>query len=137
MKMRPELSKKNKYWLEKHRYYELKHFCLQYPHWRELYYTSDGVARTRLDDISSSKRNEFSDPTLKCVERREDYIERINLLEEVAYLTDPVIGKYVLRGVTTDTSYDILNARSEIPCGKDMYYDRYRRFFWILDKMRA
>lgn len=29
--MRPELSQKNPYWIGKHRYYELKHFCLQYP----------------------------------------------------------------------------------------------------------
>lgn len=23
-----------------------------------------------------------------------------------------------------------------IPCGKDYYYDRYRKFFWLLDKER-
>lgn len=34
----PELSKKNTYWIEKHRYYELKHFCLQYPIWKEAYH---------------------------------------------------------------------------------------------------
>lgn len=28
--IRPEVSKKSKYWIERHRYYELKHFCLQY-----------------------------------------------------------------------------------------------------------
>ena len=27
--MRPELSQKNPYWIGKHRYYELKHFCLR------------------------------------------------------------------------------------------------------------
>lgn len=27
--IRPELSEKNQYWLDKHRYYELKHFCLK------------------------------------------------------------------------------------------------------------
>ena len=29
--IRPELSEKNLYWIDRHRYYELKHFCLQYP----------------------------------------------------------------------------------------------------------
>ena len=28
--VRPELSKKNKYYISKHRYYELTHLCLQY-----------------------------------------------------------------------------------------------------------
>ena len=35
--IRPELSEKNPYWIGKHRYYELKHFCLQYPIWKKAY----------------------------------------------------------------------------------------------------
>ena len=30
-----ELSERNPYYISKHRYYELKHFCLQYPEWEE------------------------------------------------------------------------------------------------------
>lgn len=30
-----ELSEKNPYYISKHRYYELKHFCLQYPEWKD------------------------------------------------------------------------------------------------------
>ena len=33
--VKPELSKRNPYKLDKHRYYELKHFCLQYPDWKK------------------------------------------------------------------------------------------------------
>ena len=32
---RAEVSKKNKYYISKHRYYELKHFCLQYKEWED------------------------------------------------------------------------------------------------------
>ena len=35
--IRAELSENNKYWISKHRYYELKHFCLQYPIWKKAY----------------------------------------------------------------------------------------------------
>lgn len=35
--IRPELSNKSPYWIERHRYYELKHFCLQYPIWKRAY----------------------------------------------------------------------------------------------------
>ena len=35
--IRPEISDKKKYWISKERYYELKHFCLQYNEWRKLY----------------------------------------------------------------------------------------------------
>lgn len=35
--VRADISKKNAYWIDKHRYYELKHFCLQYPIWAKTY----------------------------------------------------------------------------------------------------
>ena len=41
--LRAELSEKNPYWIEKHRYYELKHFCLQYPIWKKAYTALDGT----------------------------------------------------------------------------------------------
>ena len=47
--IRPELSEKNPYWIEKHRYYELKHFCLQYPIWRKAYSVLDGYSNPPKD----------------------------------------------------------------------------------------
>ena len=41
-KIRPVLSEKNKYYIDKHRYYELKHFCLQYDDWKKAYSILDG-----------------------------------------------------------------------------------------------
>lgn len=50
--IRPELSEKNPYWIEKHRYYELKHFCLQYPIWRKAYASLNGFSSKPRIDIS-------------------------------------------------------------------------------------
>ena len=48
--IRPEISKKNRYWIDKHRYYELKHFCLQYPTWKKAHSSLDsGINVT--DDV--------------------------------------------------------------------------------------
>lgn len=47
--IRPELSEKNPYWIEKHRYYELKHFCLQYPIWRKAYASLNGFSSKPID----------------------------------------------------------------------------------------
>ena len=41
--VRAKLSEKNKYWISKHRYYELKHFCLQFPIWKQAYASLDEV----------------------------------------------------------------------------------------------
>ena len=48
--IRPELSKSNPYYISKHRYYELKHFCLQYYEWKELYLSLDTYQNTDKTD---------------------------------------------------------------------------------------
>ena len=42
--LRSELSPKNKYYIDKHRYYELKHFCLQYTEWKKSYSAFDDTS---------------------------------------------------------------------------------------------
>ena len=58
--IRPEITKKNKYWIEKHRYYELKHFCLQYPIWRKAYAALDGLTSQVTRRQNVLKRNRFT-----------------------------------------------------------------------------
>jgi hypothetical protein len=134
--IRPELSEKNKYWIEKHRYYELKHFCLQYPIWKKAYLALDGLSKRPIDLVIFSKTNVHSDPTAKCVEAREFYFDRMRMVEQAAITTDAELHNYILKGVTEGVSYDYLKARLEIPCCRDIYYELYRRFFWLLNKAR-
>lgn len=133
---RPSISKKNPYWIEKHRYYELKHFCLQYPIWKTARAAISGLAQKSDSLDIYIKTLDMSDPTAKCVEARAFYTERIEMIEKAAKDADPILGFYILLGVTQGLSYEKINARQQIPCGKDAYYDCYRRFFWILNKLR-
>ena len=64
------------------------------------------------------------------------YAERMELIERVAYQTDHELGSYILRAVTEELSYTYLHSKLEIPCRRDMYYDRYRKFFWLLSNAR-
>ncbi len=132
--IRPEISTKNTYWIEKHRYYELKHFCLQYPIWRKACSGLDGLAKYNMGISRGS--GVTSDPTCKAVEAREWYLDRMALVENAANDTDAAISPYILKGVTEGCSYDHLRVQYNIPCGKDMYYDLYRRFFWLLNRTR-
>ena len=68
--IRPELSEKNPYWIEKHRYYELKHFCLQYPIWKKAYLALNGLAKRPTDLVLFSSQQHLGDPTAKCAEAR-------------------------------------------------------------------
>lgn len=134
--IRPEISEKNKYWIDKHRHYELKHFCLQYPEWKKLYSKFDDVSMplSTIERVPTS--NLPGDPTAKRALMKTYYGERIKLIEKVALETDVYLHKYILKAVTEGLSFTYLKTRLEIPCGKDMYYDRYRRFFWLLSKAR-
>lgn len=135
--IRPELSEKNRYWIEKHRYYELKHFCLQYPIWRKAYQALDGLSRRPTDLTTFSKTGSISDPTARCAEAKLFYSDRMDLIERVAMETDSELASYILKAVTNGISYDCMKARSDIPCCKDTYYKLYRRFFWLLSKERG
>ena len=135
-KIRAAISRKNRYWIDKHRHYELKHFCLQYPIWKRTYAAIDELSSslTTIGSIGSS--NLPSDPTVKCVMKKAYYLERISLIEQAAKEADEDLYLYILKAVTEDLSYTYLKARLEIPCSRDTYYDRYRRFFWLLSEAR-
>lgn len=134
--VRAEISESNKYWISKHRHYELKHFCLQYPEWKKEYLTLGvpSASSAMLEVISST--NTPSDLTARYAIRRVYYAERIDLIEKIAKEADKYLYEYILRAVTEGLSYTYLKSRLKIPCSRDMYYDRYRRFFWLLSEAR-
>lgn len=133
--IRPELSTNNKYWTDRHRYYELKHFCLQYPIWKKARANFDGMNTWYLR--STSKGNEISDPTERDAFARLFYTQRIELIERVTRMTSPDLHEYLLKAVTEGVSYNYLKTRMGMPCGRDAYYLLYRKFFWLLSRERS
>lgn len=85
-----------------------------------------------IDILKPSVRSIFNDPTSKLAEKCLFYSKLIQLVNESAEDTDNQLGVYILKGVTYGLSYDVIKAQLNIPCCKDVYYDLYRRFFWIL-----
>lgn len=135
-KIRPELSVKNKYWIDKHRYYELKHFCLQYPLWKRSYAAFNDMSVPLSTVEWAPTSNVPGDPTSKRAIMKAYYAEKIELIERIAKEADIYLHNYILKGVTEELSYSYLKSRLDIPCSRDMYYDRYRRFFWLLSEAR-
>lgn len=134
--IRPTISAKNKYWISKHRYYELKHFCLQYFTWKKAYSVFDGWTSPtlKLDGVCTQSTE---DPTAKYAILRADYLNKIKMIEDSAAETDSCLGRFILKAVTENLSFNYLQTKMGIPCSKDTYYDRYRKFFWILSKKRC
>lgn len=134
--IRAKLSEKNKYYIDKHRYYELKHFCLQYGEWKRTYRSCCEAVSfgSRFEQISSDSIP--GDLTAKYAIKRVQYGERIKMIEDAAKEADEFLYFYILKGVTEGLSYPYLKTKLNMPCGRDMYYDRYRKFFWLLDNTR-
>ena len=136
--IRPTISKKNPYYINKHRYYELKHYCLQYPIWKEASESLLELSKKpneMLEPILPKKKKKSS-PVEQVVEARDHFIKHMKTVEEAAVQTDRLVGGYILECVTKGLSYDELNARKRIPCNKDEYYILYRKFFWTLSGLR-
>ena len=92
--IRPEVSKKNKYWIDRHRYYELNHFCLQYNTWKKISNSLIEPARSFNEirtDVGMNRPTEIS--TIL----RADYIYRMEMVEKAAKEADMFLEKYILK----------------------------------------
>ena len=72
----------------------------------------------------------------RCAEAREFYLKRIEMVQKAAETAADDLAIYILSGVTTGDSYETVNARMDVPCCRDTYYNCYRRFFYILNDLR-
>lgn len=132
--IKPVISKKNEYYISKHKYYELKHFCLQYPEWRkeyrELYLQPRGIQHYKV------RYETDKDLTAELAIRRNALQNKMEMVEQAAIGTDPELADYILAAVTDGVSYEYLKMNRGIPCGRETFYNRYRKFFWMLSKVR-
>ena len=100
----------SKYELSKHRYYELKHWCLQYPEWQKLYSEING---TGAGDTTSKEGIRLAELNSKML-----------IVERVCRMTDADIYEELLKTVAM--------GGKEIPSTSYIY----KKFFWLLDKMK-
>lgn len=137
---RPELSEKNQWWINKHRYYELMHFCRQYPDWQKQLRDLDGMPPVSPAGQERIRGGYTPDPTAAYAEARQYLADRINLVRNAAYeaCDHQFWYTFLVEAVTENISYDKLEAGAGImPVSRDKWYIVYRRFFWTLDKMRG
>lgn len=131
--LKAEVSEKSQWHLSKHRYLELTHYCLQYKDWKKELNELDGFRST--ESIGRGDAN-WSDSTGTLAARRAELSKRIEQVEVAARQADTALAIYILLSVTEELTFPQMQARFTVPCGKDMFYDRRRKFFWLLDKKR-
>lgn len=135
-KIRPELSRRNKWWIPKYRFLELKYYCLQYDSWQKEYQilSSDlGMISPRYkhDRVLESK---YADKTADIAIRRIILENKIRMVQRLTCEADYSLSEYLLKAVTRGMTYPELSTKYDMPCGNNMFYDRWHKFFYLLDK---
>lgn len=129
--IRPVVSKKNEHYISKHRYYELVHFCLQYPEWKQEYNTLSSLKSINSDIHGNIPGDPTASSGIKCAILQAN----MELVEKAAKLSSTELWKYIFKSVTEGYSYGYFAANG-IPCGKDLFYSVRRKFFWVLDMLK-
>ena len=92
---------------------------------------------TKISDLKKSSRtNKITDYTAETVEKRLYYSERMDMINKAAQNADTELASYIFKAVTQGLSYEALRLQMNMPCSRDVYYDRYRKFFYLLSRYR-
>lgn len=133
----PEITEKSPWWIPRQRYCELKHFCLQYPDWKIVLKMLDGYQySSELSEIPKTETNRVYDPVGEEAIVRASLNRKVEMVEKAAQTAGADLQDYILKGITEGIPYVVLRTQLTIPCCKNDYYDMYRKFFWVLDKLR-
>jgi hypothetical protein len=126
--IRSKISERSPYYISKYRFLELKNFCRQYDEWKVE------ISRISLYGGRSTIRgSEIGRPVENAAIRIEALKRHLKAVEQASIAADPDIYPWILKCVTQGIGYDGL----DVPCSRDYFYDRYRKFFWHLDKIRG
>ena len=120
---------KSRWYISKYRYLELKNMCLQYPEWKKELQFDNGLYSNSMIRVSGDQI-EFKDSVFDLAERQSEINRKIKLIEDVAKISSGDLSAYILECVFFGKSYEILQP----PCGRRQFYEKYREFFWMLDK---
>ena len=133
-KIRAKLKKSNKYYIPKHRFYELYHYCLQYGDWLTEYNSIIQLSGISIDGQIGSGPG---DPTYTKAEKALELHVKMQEIRDAAAAADSQLAKYILLAVTKEgASYQYLHNVHGMPCSRKMFYDCRRKFYWIMDKKR-
>lgn len=127
-KIRPTTKK---WTLEKHEFYAVYHYAQQYESLlsKRAELKNTLIRAVEYDGMPHSK--DPGDPTGRNAAKIAELDAKISAIEESAAEAGGDLQEWLLYGVTHETSYEYLRVKG-IPCGKNIYYDMRRKFYYLL-----
>lgn len=130
--MRKRNLKLKQYGISAKRYKELCGFCEQYPEWKEELKEMTNIKSQTISGLPSGKRG-TANVTEDLAIKRQQLLEKCELIEQTAIETDAELYQYIIKNVCYELPYKYLNY-IEIPCSRETFYDKRRYFFYLLSK---
>lgn len=128
-------AKNSKYYISKQKFLTARHFCLQYSEWRDEYKALSSGNISGIDYDGMPHGSTVGNPTEAKAIRLEELSRKIALVEQTAIEAGGEIAEWILKGVTVEgATFNYLKMTEGIPCERDMYYDRRRKFYWLISK---
>lgn len=133
--IRPELSKKNELYINKHAFYSAYHFALQYTDWKAQYAELIGSAQKAVDYDDMPHAATTGDPTARLGIRSSVLSSNIKLVETTVQEACGYshVAPFLLIGVTQEgATYNYLRNKLRMKCARNAYYQMRRLFYYKL-----
>lgn len=127
------LSEKNEFYLPKEEFLTVLHFALQYPNWVQELRTEPDTSKAITYDEERVQTSGGYDACSETAMRRYMLEKKKKLVEDTAREVAPEIYDYLILGVAYGWTFWQLQAKG-MPCEKDTYYNRRRKFYHLLAK---
>jgi len=132
--IRPTL-RRNKWNISKHEFYAAYHYALQYNEWNDMIIAISSIDTPDPEQADMPRGGNTSDTTYRKALKISEYRDRMRLIEQIVKEADSNIYCWLLKGVTNENcTYTYLAQMMNIPCGKNYYYDKRRKFYYLLSK---
>lgn len=130
--IRPVSEKK---WdISNHAFYQAYHFAMRYKEFKDvLKYKTNTVGSLKFGDTTGSGVRKSATEELAI--KRTWAKKNCKMIEESAKQADQQLYKYILKAVTEEgITYKYLKTVMNIPAGRNYFYEKRRKFYYILSK---
>lgn len=109
-------------------------FSQKYPEWLEEYNSLKDSVKAIAYDQEGHGSGKVNDSTGDLAARRAEIRRKMLLVEHAAFDAGGDIGEFILKSVIDeDVTFEDMKALG-LPCERTMYYDRRRKYYYLLSK---
>lgn len=135
--MARKMNYTGKYKLSRAEFMAAKWYSLRFNEWLDEYNSlKDSVSAISYENGDMPHAiNKTSNPTLDLASRRSELKSKMDLIIDCSNRAGGDISEYILKSVTNEhVTYNHLKMFMNIPCSASMFYDRRRKYYWLLAK---